>query len=177
VHRLRAGDGSWRWFRTRGRAVDRDESGTPLRIIGAAMDISDQKHMEDQLIHGAKMQALGAFAGSVAHDFNNVMAIVRGHVELLRHPVSGAPPDPDETERRLAAIEQSVDRASSFVRQLMVLGRPEENRPADIDLARSCSISPRRWPSSSERTSLSRSTSPAATSPSASTPADSRRCC
>ncbi|MFN3216373.1 MAG: PAS domain S-box protein [Acidimicrobiales bacterium] len=135
VHRLRAGDGSWRWFRTRGRVVDRDESGTPLRMIGAAMDISDQKQLEEQLIHGAKMQALGAFAGSVAHDFNNVMAIVRGHVELLRHPVPGAPPDPAETERRLAAIEQSVDRASSFVRQLMVLGRPEENRPADIDLS------------------------------------------
>lgn len=135
VHRLRSGDGSWRWFRTRGRVVDRDESGAPRRMIGAAMDISDQKRMEDQLIHGAKMQALGAFAGSVAHDFNNVMAIVRGHVELLRHPVPGAPPDPDETERRLAAIEQSVDRASSFVRQLMVLGRAEENRPANIDLS------------------------------------------
>jgi PAS domain S-box-containing protein len=134
VHRLRSGDGSWRWFRTRGRVVDRDESGTPQRMIGAAMDISDQKHLEDQLIHGAKMQALGAFAGSVAHDFNNVMAIVRGHVELLRHPLSGSAPDPDETERRLAAIEQSVDRASSLVRQLMALGRPEENRPADIDL-------------------------------------------
>lgn len=135
VHRMRAGDGGWRWFRTRGRVVDRDRSGTPRRMIGAAMDISDQKQMEQQLIHGAKMQALGAFAGSVAHDFNNVMAIVRGHVELLRHPLHGPSPDPDETERRLAAIEQSVDRASSFVRQLMALGRPEENRPADIDLS------------------------------------------
>jgi CheY-like chemotaxis protein len=49
--------------------------------------------------------------------------------------LAGAAQDPDETDRRLAAIEQSVDRASSFVRQLMVLGRPEENRPADIDLS------------------------------------------
>ena len=135
VHRLRSGDGSWRWFRTRGRAVERDDSGAPRRMIGAAMDISDQKRMEDQLVHGAKMQALGAFAGSVAHDFNNVMAIVRGHVELLRHPLGGVPADAEETDRRLAAIEQSVDRATSFVRQLMALGRPDTNRPADIDLA------------------------------------------
>lgn len=134
VHRLRAADGSWRWFRTRGRVVERDESGRPLRMIGAAVDISEHKQMEAQLLQGAKMQALGAFAGSVAHDFNNVMAIVRGQVEFLRNPPAGKPADPDETERRLAAIEQSVDRASSFVRQLMVLGRPSEDRPADVDV-------------------------------------------
>jgi diguanylate cyclase (GGDEF)-like protein/PAS domain S-box-containing protein len=46
--RLRAPDGSYRWFNDRGRAV-RDETGTPVRVIGVIRDISDRKVSEERL--------------------------------------------------------------------------------------------------------------------------------
>jgi two-component system, cell cycle sensor histidine kinase and response regulator CckA len=44
--RFRTADGEWRWLMGRGRAVARDESGRPLRIIGTHTDISEQKAAE-----------------------------------------------------------------------------------------------------------------------------------
>jgi diguanylate cyclase (GGDEF)-like protein/PAS domain S-box-containing protein len=46
--RLRAPDGSFRWFNDRGRAV-RDETGTPVRVIGVIRDITDRKVGEERL--------------------------------------------------------------------------------------------------------------------------------
>lgn len=128
--RLRSKEGSWRWARLAAQAVERDAHGRALRIIGADTDISAQRTMEQQLVHSAKMQSLGEFAGGIAHDFNNVMAIVRGHTEFL---IRGDCDEADTT-RRLTSIERAVDRASSLVGELMLLGRPSTDNPVVVDL-------------------------------------------
>jgi len=52
-HRLKNSEGVWRWFHARGRVVSRDDSGSPLRHVGAFWDITEhkkaQKALEDDL--------------------------------------------------------------------------------------------------------------------------------
>lgn len=140
--RLRCKDGTWRWARITARAVDRDDLGRAQRVIGAETDISDQRLLEQQLVHSAKMQSLGEFAGGIAHDFNNVMAIVRGHTEFLLRRDAAA----DDIERRLTSIDRAVDRASSLVRELMLLGRPATDNPVVVDLTEHIRATATSWP-------------------------------
>jgi diguanylate cyclase (GGDEF)-like protein/PAS domain S-box-containing protein len=56
-HRIRHGNGSWRWVLTRGLTT-RDASGTPIRITGSLSDITERRHAEERLIHHALHDSL-----------------------------------------------------------------------------------------------------------------------
>ncbi len=129
--RVRHKDGTWRWNRHRGVITEWDADGRPARILGIDLDVTEQHRLEQQLVHSAKMQSLGAFAGGIAHDFNNVLAIIQGNAEALeRASVDGS----DAQGERVAAIQRAVQRATSLVRNLMLLNRPTMGvrRPLDL---------------------------------------------
>jgi PAS domain S-box-containing protein len=48
-YRMRHADGSWRWFRSRDIVHERDAQGNPLKVLGAATDITNRKHDEEAL--------------------------------------------------------------------------------------------------------------------------------
>jgi PAS domain S-box-containing protein len=48
-HRLRTKSGEWKWILGRGKVVERDESGNPLRMAGTFLDIADRKRAEEAL--------------------------------------------------------------------------------------------------------------------------------
>jgi PAS domain S-box-containing protein len=82
-------------------------------------DVTERKHLEEQLRHAQKMEAVGRLAGGVAHDFNNLLTGILGNVSLL---VSGTP----KTDPRypiLQVIEQTGWRAAELVRQLLGFSR------------------------------------------------------
>ena len=53
-HRLRNSDGAWVWVLGRGKVVERDEDGNPLRMIGTMTDISERKESEEALLKSSK---------------------------------------------------------------------------------------------------------------------------
>ncbi|MDQ7830783.1 MAG: EAL domain-containing protein [Desulfovibrionaceae bacterium] len=61
-YRLRARDGGWRWVLSRGKVVERDEAGRPVRVVGTHLDITARKEMEDRLRHMALHDALTGLA-------------------------------------------------------------------------------------------------------------------
>lgn len=94
-------------------------------VMAVVRDISGLKELEQQLVHAETMQSIGRLAGGVAHDFNNVLHVIRGHVGALqRHRDDAA-----QTDRRLEAITHAVDRTSSLIERLMMLSRPTHNNP------------------------------------------------
>ena len=112
----------------------------PLEIItynrknhsGAVMllrNITDRKKLEKQLIQSEKLNSLGALAGGVAHDFNNVLAAIMGRAQLLRihvEPLAGREENRKtvlELKRGLELIENAAKDGAETVRQIQEFSR------------------------------------------------------
>jgi PAS domain S-box-containing protein len=93
------------------------------------IDVSDRAHLEEQLRQSQKMEAVGQLAGGVAHDFNNILQIMRGYTELAHGKTKDTP-----VGAYLERVLKAADGASHVVRQLMALSRREILRPRNLDV-------------------------------------------
>jgi CheY-like chemotaxis protein len=77
------------------------------------------------------MEAVGQIAAGVAHDFNNILAVIQGHTELQLNVGC-----PDESlADSLREISTAADRAASLTRQLLAFSRKQMLRPRSLDMA------------------------------------------
>ncbi len=97
----------------------RDERGRVTGVIGVAIDVSERRRLEDQLLQAQKMEAIGRLAGGVAHDFNNLLAAILGHCELLLRRL------PEDHALRGCAeeIHKAGGRGALLTRQLLAFSR------------------------------------------------------
>lgn len=102
------------------------------RITCILRDVTERKHLEEQLRHSQKMEALGRLAGGVAHDFNNLLTIIGGYAQMLLGILKGKSP----ARRDLEAILEAANRASALTRQLLAFSRRQVVQPKVLDLNR-----------------------------------------
>jgi two-component system cell cycle sensor histidine kinase/response regulator CckA len=95
-----------------------------------ALDITEQRQLEQQFAQAQKMQAVGQLAGGVAHDFNNVLQAIIGYSDLLL--ANHRPTDPSFQD--IMQIKQNANRAASLVRQLLAFSRRQTLRPEVLNL-------------------------------------------
>lgn len=101
-----------------------------LEIAAHMVGLAVERHgLEARLRESNKMDAMGRLAGGVAHDFNNLMTVVLGQVEILRGNL-GAPPEP----RALDAIFQAANQATEITQQLLAFGRRQQRAPERVDV-------------------------------------------
>ncbi|MBI2061514.1 MAG: PAS domain S-box protein [Nitrospirae bacterium] len=129
-------DGPHHWLVTKYPIADR--SGVPIFIGGLAIDISERRraeqqahHLEEQLRHSQKMEALGRLAGGIAHDFNNLMTTVTGYSELLLDRLG----ESDPLRKYVEEIKGDGERATALTRQLLALSRRQVAEPREIELS------------------------------------------
>jgi len=96
----------------------RDENGNVCGHVGVAIDVTEKKMLELQLLRAQRMNSLGALAGGIAHDLNNVLAPVLMGVQLLRTK----PHDPSN-EWVFDTIETSARRGSGLAKQILTFAR------------------------------------------------------
>jgi PAS domain S-box-containing protein len=89
-------------------------------LLISVMDVTENKNLEEQLLHSQKMQALGQLAGGVAHDFNNLLTIITGYSELLLDTTSETP---GTVRREIEEIKNAGERAAALTRQLLAFSR------------------------------------------------------
>ncbi len=123
-------------FRT-GKAVDLERSealveshGQRTMLLSLFRDVTERKHLEEQLRHSQKMEAIGRLAGGVAHDFNNILTVIQGHASLLQS--SGTVPE--AMAGSMEQISRAADRAASLTRQLLTFSRRQLMQPKQLDL-------------------------------------------
>ena len=96
-------------------------------------DITERRKLEAQFRQSQKMEGVGQLAGGVAHDFNNILAIIQMQSELLK---SSGGLSIDQTEFA-DEIGVTVQRAAALTRQLLLFSRREVFQPSDLDLSAS----------------------------------------
>jgi len=106
-----------------------DGSLTGLIIVGR--DLTERKHLEDQLRQSQKLEAVGQLAGGVAHDFNNLLTVILGNLELARSGIPGL-----DIKELLASTEEAGRHAAELTRQMLGFARRQPLRLEAIALSR-----------------------------------------
>jgi two-component system, cell cycle sensor histidine kinase and response regulator CckA len=99
----------------------RDEHGEIVGFISIQRDVTQKKHLEQQLIQAQKMEAVGRLAGGVAHDFNNILGIITGYAELTLEDPTLA----ERSRQRLTEIRNAANRAVGVTQQLLAFSRKQ----------------------------------------------------
>jgi two-component system, cell cycle sensor histidine kinase and response regulator CckA len=126
--RFRHKDGSWRTLECIGNNLLQhpDVGG----IVVNSRDITERKHLEQQLLQSQKMEAVGRLAGGIAHDFNNLLTVINGQAEVQMH----RSPRDSPAHRAAAEIQQAGTRAAALVKQLLAFSRRQMLCPTVLDL-------------------------------------------
>ena len=96
-----------------------DEAGVTFAYAAIQRDITNRKRVEEELVKSEKLESIGVLAGSIAHDFNNILAGVVGNVSLAKEDVE---PGSDIFET-LDNAETALDRARDLTHQLLTFAR------------------------------------------------------
>lgn len=157
-YRFRRADGRYADVLDRGYVL-RDMAGTPLRMVGAMLDVSDRKAIERQLEsdrqrlteevqvttaerdkaeealrQSQKMEAVGQLTGGLAHDFNNLLTGISGALEMMQ--VRIAQGRVAEIDKYSVAAQGAVRRAAALTHRLLAFSRRQTLDPKPTSVNR-----------------------------------------
>jgi two-component system cell cycle sensor histidine kinase/response regulator CckA len=133
-HRVRRKDGVVRWVRQT-LVVRLDEAGGVAAYDDLIEDISEQRTLQNQLLHAQKMEAVGRLAGGVAHDFNNLLTAILGYVEMCKLDLPPELPLDHPARQDLQEVAGAGQRAASLTRQLLTFASRQVLEPVRLDLS------------------------------------------
>ncbi len=131
--RMRAKSGEWRWVYSRGRVLERDKDGRPVRATGVHQDITKAKDLEQAALRQEKMAVLGQLAAGIAHEIRNPLSglnIYLAAAETLS--TDAAYPDPETRERMQRALgtaRSASVKIEGVIRRVMDFVKPSPSRP------------------------------------------------
>jgi PAS domain S-box-containing protein len=100
-------------------------------IIATARDITEMRHIEDQLHQAQKMEAVGQLTGGIAHDFNNLLTTILGNLELLGARLNS---DDQPSARLLDAARIAAERGARLTTQLLAFSGQQRMNPKPVEL-------------------------------------------
>ena len=111
-------------------AADTIEVGNDRCLLMVVQDVSESLRLEEQLRQALKLESVGQLAAGVAHDFNNILTVIRGRADLS---LAMATEDPDLRES-LREILEASQKAAALTRQLLLFSRKQAIRLQPLSL-------------------------------------------
>jgi len=98
-------------------------------VVVTLRDVTTRHDLELRLRQAERLEAVGQLAGGLAHDFNNVLLVIRGYSGILKASLADSPLVVDVEE-----IASAADRAADLTRQLLAFARRQVLQPALLDV-------------------------------------------
>ncbi|MBN2530171.1 MAG: response regulator [Deltaproteobacteria bacterium] len=108
----------------------KDEDDRIIGNMASFVDMTERNRLEAQSRQSHKMEALGQLAGSIAHDFNNILTIMRGYLHVI---IMDTDPE-SQFYRDIVQIRTAVDRGAGITKQLRVFSKDTDVEMVPIDL-------------------------------------------
>ena len=102
------------------------------QFVGSMLNVSDvtgKRAAQNQAMQNQKLEAIGAFAAGISHDFNNLLTSIRGYAELAH----GELPEDSTIRADLDQVIASADRAQAITSRLLAFTRGKALQPVVID--------------------------------------------
>jgi two-component system cell cycle sensor histidine kinase/response regulator CckA len=115
-------DGTWRLMEAVGLNLLDDPA--VRGVVITSRDVTARRALESRLVQAERLEAIGQLAGGVAHDFNNMLLVIRGYSSVLRSSLG----DPQQVAD-VDEISRAADRAADLTRQLLAFGRRQALQP------------------------------------------------
>ena len=114
-----------------------DAFGAPIGVLGIGRDITEQDShsrerakLQAQLFEAQKLEALGRFAGGVAHDYNNMLSVILANADLALLQTAEGRPERKHLEEIVRAARHSADLTS----RILGFARRQALDPREVDL-------------------------------------------
>lgn len=116
---LRRGDGSRAWIQVTSDPLFREGDPRPSGAVSVFADVTEARAVEERQREAQRLEAVAQLAAGIAHEFNNLLTVLRGGAEhLLRELPPGSPLVEDA-----AAMDRASARAAQLTRLLLTIGR------------------------------------------------------
>jgi PAS domain S-box-containing protein len=101
-------------------------------FVGIIYDLTDKKRAEEMILHHQKLDAIGQLSGGVAHDFNNILSVISGNLEMI-----AAADLPPAARRAIARAQDAATRAARITQRLLAFARkqPLQRQLVDVNAA------------------------------------------
>ncbi len=109
-----------------------DATGYYTHWVAVQRDVTERRRIEAEQRQRSRLESVGQLSAGIAHNFNNLLAIIQGYGEMIRREVAHSP----QLVRRLESILRAVKRGSELVQELMVFSRQRDGQPQILDVCR-----------------------------------------
>src|SRR5579872_3242334 len=86
--------------------------------------------LETEVQSPQRMEIVGRLTGGIVHDFNNILTVIAGTIEILAEAVAGQP----ELEAVAGLISEATIRGASLTSHLLAFARGKLSQPSDVDV-------------------------------------------
>ncbi|MEM6329075.1 MAG: PAS domain-containing protein [Planctomycetota bacterium] len=141
-YRMARPGGGYGWRHARGRVVEHDAAGGPLRMLGVDRDVTDRveqrdrlRQLETQLVHLGRIAAMGETVAGIAHEVNQPLHAAATFCAAAGRALASGRPDALAKGAELyQKVADQVTRAGDIIRRLREFTRPQPPKFAPVDV-------------------------------------------